>query len=102
MWRSMQKARRGQLERHPSASGVSLSRGGASTASEHGVAACHLCGQSEREAHGLPFTDWLGTADSQCKCNSAQNQKPWPASGMESDQPGGRNPMTYQHLTLEE
>ena len=36
-----------------------LSRGGASTASEHGVAACHLCGQLETETHGLPFTDWL-------------------------------------------
>ena len=59
-WRSMQKARRGQLERHPSASGVPLSRGGGSVATEHGVAACHLRGQSEREAHGLPFTDWLG------------------------------------------
>ena len=60
-WRSMQKARRGQLERHPSASGVPLSRGGGSEATEHGVAACHLRGQSEREAHGLPFTDWLAT-----------------------------------------
>jgi hypothetical protein len=59
-WRSMQKARRGQLERHPSTSGVPPSRGGASTASEHGVLACHLCGQSERETRGLPFTDWLG------------------------------------------
>ena len=38
------------------------SRGGASAASEHGVAACHLCGELEREAHGLPFTDWLGSA----------------------------------------
>ena len=55
----MRKARRGQLERHPSASGVPLSRGGASKASEHGVAACHLCGELERPAHVLPFTDRL-------------------------------------------
>ena len=58
-WRSMQKARGGQLERHPSASGVPHSRGGASAASEHGVAACHLRGELETEAHGLPFTDRL-------------------------------------------
>ena len=38
-----------------------LSRGGASAASEHGVAACHLCGELETETHGLPFTDWLAT-----------------------------------------
>ena len=37
-----------------------FSRGGRSKATEHGVAACHLRGQSEREAHGLPFTDRLG------------------------------------------
>ena len=55
----MQKARCGQLERHPSASGVPPSRGGGSEATEHGVAACHLCGELERPAHGLPFTDWL-------------------------------------------
>ena len=35
------------------------SRGGASAASEHGVAACHLCGELETETHGLPFTDRL-------------------------------------------
>ncbi len=56
----MRGARRGQLERRQSASGVSPSRGGASKASEHGVAACHLRGELEKEAHGLPFTDWLG------------------------------------------
>ncbi len=56
----MHCARRGQLEKRPSASGVPLSRGGGSEATEHGVAACHLCGELEREAHGLPFTDWLG------------------------------------------
>jgi hypothetical protein len=39
---------------------VPPSRGGASKASEHGVVACHLCGQLETEAHGLPFTDRLG------------------------------------------
>ena len=50
---------RGQLERGPSTSGVTPSRGGASAASEHGVAACHLCGELENETHGLPFTDWL-------------------------------------------
>ncbi len=55
----MHGPRGGQLERGPSTSGVPPSRGGASKASEHGVAACHLCGQLEREAHGLPFTDWL-------------------------------------------
>ena len=65
MLRSMQEARGGQLERHPSASGVPLSRGGGSEATEHGVAACHLRGESEQEAHGLPFTDWLGTPWSQ-------------------------------------
>ena len=37
------------------------SRGGASAASEHGVAACHLRGELENETHGLPFTDWLAT-----------------------------------------
>ncbi len=57
----MRSARRGQLERRPSASGVPLSRGGASRASEHGIAACHLRGELEQPAHGLPFTDWLGT-----------------------------------------
>ncbi len=45
----------------PSASGVTPSRGGASRASEHGVAACHLRGELETETHGLPFTDWLAT-----------------------------------------
>jgi hypothetical protein len=39
---------------------VLLSRGGASAASERGVAASHLCGQLERPAHGFPFTDRLG------------------------------------------
>ena len=58
----MHSARGGQLERGPSTSGVPLSRGGASAASEHGVAACHLCGELETEAHGLPFTDWLDTS----------------------------------------
>ncbi len=55
----MRGARRGQLERRQSASGVSPSRGGASKASEHGVAACHLRGELETETHGLLFTDWL-------------------------------------------
>ncbi len=55
----MHSARRGQLERRPSASGVTLSRGGGSEATEHGVAACHLRGELENETHGLPFTDWL-------------------------------------------
>ncbi len=58
----MQSARGGQLERRPSASGVTPSRGGASAASEHGVAACHLRGELETETHGLPFTDWLAIA----------------------------------------
>ena len=56
----MQCGRGGQLERRPSASGVPPSRGGASAASEHGVAACHLRGELERPAHGLPFTVRLG------------------------------------------
>ena len=64
----MQKARGGQLERHPSASGVPHSRGGGSAATEHGVAACHLCGVLERPAHGLPFTDRLDRV----ACNGPQ------------------------------
>ncbi len=57
----MHCARGGQLERRPSANGVTPSRGGGSEATEHGVAACHLRGELETETHGLPFTDWLAT-----------------------------------------
>ena len=57
----MHGGRGGQLERRPSACGVPPSRGGASAASEHGVAACHMRGELESETHDLPFTDWLAT-----------------------------------------